>query len=782
MSRIYYELYRRKLEKKLQKRKAFEADISKKRDKILLLKKEELALEESCNRHSFGNSEKERELEQAQKELAEITAQKRMLENQLSLLSSQVTAQAETKGLTQKEAKTQKYKLESSREELMNQKLLLQKSLQEKQGALDSKKLVHEQYLMLKNEASAKAIKEALQRKVDSLKSAAEHLTQSKTLIAEQTKAYTKDLKEKEAHIKSIKQQIDESKEENEKLISEMQDLEKEKNKAQTETLNTKITLTAAKQKLTEIQSEFVQLRKKLEVGLSDINVSGLIHLLEEAERANIEGVYGLFVDLIEVDETILYSIESLVKAKLFAIVVRDQKVASELIELNKKIKGPKIMIYPLNWSEEHKRELEYPSEQNAIIFERFVNIREEFEEVGILPLVRNIIGGNIMVKSLEEGHKFAKKYECNCITKEGEIVYAGGFLTRLGYTDVQNQKLKTYLDYRELAKELASKQRSFAKLVKNCEDLKEQELRAQDRLTELKLDRERLKLRDENLVGELVTFEKACIQLKKILIELEDRLGQEEFEAEQLKKEIQHLTSKDGIAKIDKFDEKKFKEVSRDIEQLGEELKEAMRRTEANNEAISLNDQETEKLAEAVHKDLILKKEFNSMEVDMMNLELKRVKSLLESLKKYEADRAAYFRMASSQVLDEKEKAVKQEEVLKSVKSNLEVDQLTLQIENQKKFDLQISIDGLQSKIVVLNVDLDLETRELKDLVPKSDKDLILKLKKLMLNKIKYTEKDKANFDRLEEYFRDLNEYGAELRDLKASKNTFLELMSSSG
>jgi len=759
-----------------------EADISKKRDKILVLKKEEIALEEACNKNSFSNSEKERELEEAQKELAEIVAQKRSLENQLSLLSTQVTAHAETKGLTQKEAKTQKYKLENTREELMNQKVLLQKRLQEKQGALDSKKLIYDQYLMLKNEVNAKTIKEALQRKVESLKSAVENLNQNKSANTDQTKSYTKDLKEKEAKIKAIKQEIEESKEENERLISEMQDLEKEKNKAQTETLNTKITLTAAKQKLAEIQSEYVQMRKRLEVGFSDINVSGLISLLEEAEKANIEGVYGLFVDLIEVDETILYSIESLVKAKLFSIVVRDQNVASQLIELNKRIRGPKITIYPLNWSEEHRKEHEYPSEQNAIIFEKFVTVREEFEEVGILPLVQNIIGGNIMVKSLEEGHKFAKSHQCNCITKDGEIVYAGGFLTRLGYTDIQNQKLKTYLDFRDLSKELVSKQRSYAKLAKNCEDLKELELRTQDRLAELKLDRERLKLKDENLVGELVTFEKACIQLKKILIELEDRSNQEDFEVEQLKKEIQNLTSKDGIGKIDKFDEKKFKEVSKEIEKLGDELKEAMKQTEANNEAISLNDQETDKLAEAVHKDLIHKKELNSMEVDMINLELKRVKALLESLKKYETERAAYFRMASNQVLDQKEKAAKQEEQLRLVKSNLETDQLSLQIENQKKFDLQISIDGLQSKTVILNVNLEEEQRELRDLASKPDKDLILKLKKLMLNKIKYTEKDKANFERLEEYFRDLNEYDAELRDLKASKGTFLELMSSPG
>lgn len=772
-------MYDRKLKKKVEKKKKMEEQIAVKRTAILELKKQETSLEESTGKDSYKVIEKEKELEEAMREIAEIESQIRSFENQMTQLHAQIQSQSERLGMTQNEAKSQKYRLDSNKETLLMEKSELLKKQQQKQSALENSKLLLDHYQMLRNNMNPKSIKEIIQRKIESLNGNLEGIEKSQKETLADIERYTKDLKEKEREIKLIREQVESSRDENDEIIGNMQDLDKEKNKIQTDSLNIKIALSSTKQKLSELQSEFSQLRKKFEVGFSEINVSGIVVLMEEIERSRVEGVYGLFVDLISADESILFSLEALLKGKLFSIVVKDHLVAEAVIEINKRIKGPKITIYPVNWSNENQRVIDYPSDQNAIVFEKFIKPREEYEDAGLEPLIKNLVGGNLMVRTLEEAQKFAKKYDCNCISFDGEIVFAGAFLTKLGYTDKKNDRLKNYLEYRVLTRELESQVRIFSKMSKDAESLKDQEDVIHKKVSELRIEKERIRIKTENLLGELVTYEKACIQVKKILVELENRGYSEEEQVSHTKQEIAQLKSKDGIMKIDKFDETKFKEVTKEIEKLVKDYNEIMEEIQKNDQDVAAIEQENEKLAENIQKDVYNKKENSSLEVDMMNLEVKRLKTLLDSLKKFQKERLGFMKGLKDNVENQKTTNSREEESLKKVKSILEEAQLELQVENQQKFDLQIAIDSLQSKMIVLNVNTEIDSNELRELVKKSDKELIQKLKRLMLNKIKYTEKDKANFERLEEYFKDLNEYDAELRDLKASKSTFLSLLS---
>lgn len=47
--------------------------------------------------------------------------------------------------------------------------------------------------------------------------------------------------------------------------------------------------------------------------------------------------------------------------------------------------------------------------------------------------LAKNIVGNTALVKNFDQAYDIAKEHKVNCITLEREIVYAEGFLTRVG-------------------------------------------------------------------------------------------------------------------------------------------------------------------------------------------------------------------------------------------------------------------------------------------------------------------------------------------------------------
>ena len=142
------------------------------------------------------------------------------------------------------------------------------------------------------------------------------------------------------------------------------------------------------------------------------------------------------------------------------------------------------------------------------------------------------------------------------------------------------------------------------------------------------------------------------------------------------------------------------------------------------------------------------------------------------------------------SMLMSQESDARKEIDKLKDVEQRLEVDsehkhrivqtrKTQLQEVNQKRFDLQISTDSLQSKIKSLNIDQSVEEEQIWSLSKLSDKELVTNLKKTIIAKLKYTLKDKANFDKLEEYFQAHNQYNTDLKDLLNSKKNFQKLLS---
>ena len=92
-------------------------------------------------------------------------------------------------------------------------------------------------------------------------------------------------------------------------------------------------------------------------------------------------GVYGLFIDLVDIPEVFLSACEHMVLSKLFSVVVKDEEVGQKLIDLNKELKGGKINIFPLSWvielADNDKRS--YPRDEDLAILESVIKPKRNF-------------------------------------------------------------------------------------------------------------------------------------------------------------------------------------------------------------------------------------------------------------------------------------------------------------------------------------------------------------------------------------------------------------------
>jgi structural maintenance of chromosome 3 (chondroitin sulfate proteoglycan 6) len=170
--------------------------------------------------------------------------------------------------------------------------------------------------------------------------------------------------------------------------------------------------------------------------------VQAVIKIKEE----NFSGCLGTILDIITCDRKYKNAMDLFAKDKLFSLVVENYEVANQILEFNKTKNGPVINILPLDWNKD-RAQINYPTTSDAVPFVQFIEIREEFlhRQSEILPIIYKLFGKCLLVKNYEVGLKLAKTYNMSCITAENEVIYAGGYVTKVGYYDFKKQRCSLY-------------------------------------------------------------------------------------------------------------------------------------------------------------------------------------------------------------------------------------------------------------------------------------------------------------------------------------------------
>lgn len=152
-------------------------------------------------------------------------------------------------------------------------------------------------------------------------------------------------------------------------------------------------------------------------------------NLLKEVRKARIRGVYGYFIEFVEINEHLAFAYEIAGINKLCSLLVEDENACIEVIELNKKIKGRQINIIQLDYL--RRQPVEQKSFPKSNDVSKLINpkwIKPVVSKESGAPdslladvdrLISNTFGRHALVKDYATGLQIAKEYHLNCITSQ---------------------------------------------------------------------------------------------------------------------------------------------------------------------------------------------------------------------------------------------------------------------------------------------------------------------------------------------------------------------------
>ena len=65
--------------------------------------------------------------------------------------------------------------------------------------------------------------------------------------------------------------------------------------------------------------------------------------------------------------------------------------------------------------------------------------------------LLDKLFGKLLFTKNFDSALDHAAQFNLDCVTSEGEIVYAGGFLTKVGFYEVAKDRIVNYQKWKSL-------------------------------------------------------------------------------------------------------------------------------------------------------------------------------------------------------------------------------------------------------------------------------------------------------------------------------------------
>lgn len=226
---------------------------------------------------------------------------------------------------------------------------------------------------------------------------------------------------------------------------------------------------------LHEIKEKINQLTKEIDKSKLKFPSFELFNSIIKLINLKIPGLFGIFLDLFEINPKVRNAVDLILKDKLYTIICDTEETSRKIIEINKKNDGPVISIIPLEYINDTAQSIDYQSlsqisgftqnnEQsntqrtqfsNAKFLIDFIKINnnfiKKFPEISIQKIENILIdyfSKCLLVKNFEIGMKYAKELNLDCVTSDNEIIYKGAFITKVGYYDFEKQRCNLYENF----------------------------------------------------------------------------------------------------------------------------------------------------------------------------------------------------------------------------------------------------------------------------------------------------------------------------------------------
>lgn len=816
---IYYLLYQRKIQKTQVKLDKAKKDVQSATGKVddAMRREKELAGRLESAREEVSKSERDlAEIDTIIWRLKSELLKLGVSQEELSLNNIYEIAELESaNSLAAEDLKARLAKLQNDRTEIFNSYSNVSMELAALHAQYTSHKLQLEQLQSSSEGSGVSQQKDKIASRIKFLDQEYERADAEILAIEEETTKLEESKNQNSNLLQKLYQERESGASKIGNLISQIAALKTQKVETSAQIVGLGADLCSIKQKSDQQLSELADRRKALSLKNSEIQISSLLKLKDALSTKPIEGVFGLLLDVTSFPSKLQPAFQMLLGPKMFAFVVRDQEAADRLVRLNKQIQGGRILVYPLSWMEDSLTEHD---EQDAANFKRgairnadFVYPKSDGVDRCIIlethleashpelladkyfhRLLAFLLKGKLAVPDLEAANKLAKAYGCDCVTSIGEVVYAQGFLNKLGSPGDSINTLTEYLKYKDAQKNWLASTEELQRAQSQYEDLKTEELRLANEVQQLTFQKEKESSMLSRIWEEQTEYQRAVLMASQAIKELDERknslksfLKEAKAETKKLSDEVAQLDKNPGKAMISN-PSKLTELIGSVLEQISAGKHLILSKTSVQRdlqETITRLDREEYLLNEkmVLSEKLALNKEFRDKESSFLSKTSRRNEELVADLTKRlqlkEAQRVhlkSALTVAEGNFYDVEKKLIEKRKISREA-------QLELESLNQKRFDLQISTDTFEQKLQNLHIDMrdPEQKRAMTTLEHKKDIDLVSLLKELMIAKLRYTQKDKANFEQLERFFETHTDLQGELENLNEGKKVLTEVAS---
>lgn len=251
---------------------------------------------------------------------------------------------------------------------------------------------------------------------------------------------------------------------------------------------------------------------------------------------AHLSGYYGILLDLINIPAKFQTCADIASKLKCFAIIVDTFDTAKEVLDMNAKMGGERINIYPVEWLHElNIKDRNYPSGSDSIPLLKQIKAKEN-AAVDLSPIVKYIFGKTILVRNQDVANRYAKDYNLHCVTPDGQMVYSGAYMVRAGFHDIKKERIRVYSELAKLREELQG-------ISQNLYQIRLQKDQTASQDTELQRQFQNYSSLKDNSNSKLQALKATEQALKQEKYEISRKISDKEKLIELYKNEMANLT-----------------------------------------------------------------------------------------------------------------------------------------------------------------------------------------------------------------------------------------------
>jgi len=385
-------------------------------------------------------------------------------------------------------------------------------------------------------------------------------------------------------------------------------------------------------------------------------------------------GVYGALAQLINVNERYETAIEVSLGAALQNIVVRDELTAKTSIEFLKANNIGRATFLPVS------------SVKPRVLDHDIINkLKQENGFLGLAPdmvqckktyrdIILNLLGRTVVVNDMDEAIAISRKYgySFRVVTLDGEILNPGGSITGGSRPSKASSLLSRTRLIRELEKRAETLRKRIGQLEAECAEKASQLLQMEENINRLRKD-----YQDQELIV----------------------LKQEQF-VSSVKENIGNMTAKQDMLQVE------YNELEQSVKSLGEDIEAEQKRLSSIEESIDLlrktieenqlKNKEEQASRDAVHMDINDYKVSVNSVIESINQTKEAIERMIEEKN-----------LLAESIQKRLEAQVKNNERIEALKSEIDGIKQKIQGYHEMKTGKSLKFEALQDEVAVLEEDV---------------------------------------------------------------------------